>query len=141
MNSLEKYLLDSKVSVGKLQRAIKNIPISSKLQLGEYFLEQTSKIFKTESIPELMLLLSYFWDYFNPGLLQYFVGKFGSKDNIRSMEKYLRELEVFRRKVTISEYLQAVSSQKGLSSHCSYKWIVGTGLGERDPSRCGGVYK
>ncbi len=124
VDSLEDYLLDSNVSVSKLQRAIKHIPISLRSQLGEYFQEQTSKIFKMDSVPELVELLSRFWYYLNPGLLTYFVGRFGSKDNIRSMEKYLRELEEFRKKVKISEYLQAVSQQKDLCSHRFYKRIV-----------------
>ncbi len=106
VNSLEKYLLEKKVSVGKLQRAIKNIPISLKHLLGEYFRQQTSSIFKTESIPELMLQLSYFWDYFNPGLLAFFVGKYGSKDNIGSKDAYIKELEEFRMRVKVGEYLQ-----------------------------------
>ncbi len=40
------------------------------------------------------------------------------------MEKYLRELEEFRRKVKIGEYLQVVSSQKDLCIHSFYKKIV-----------------
>ncbi len=124
VESLEDHLLESNVSVGKLQRAIKSIPISLKLQLGEYFLRQTSSIFKTESIPELMVLLSYFWDYFNPGLLQYFVGKFGSKDNIKYMDKYLRELKQFRMRVKIGEYLRAVPRQDDVCSHHFYKTIM-----------------
>ncbi len=124
MDSLEDYLLESKVSVNKLQSAIKHIPISLRSQLGEYFQEQTSKIFKMDSVRALVLLLSQFWYYLSPGLLTYFVGRFGSEDNIRSMEEYLSELEEFRKKVKISEYLQAVSSQKDLCSHRFYKKIV-----------------
>ncbi len=40
------------------------------------------------------------------------------------MEEYLRELEEFRKKVKIGEYLQAVSSQKDLFIHRFYKKIV-----------------
>ncbi len=73
-----------------------------------------------------MLLLSHFWDSFNPGLLAFFVGKFGSEENIESKDTYLKELKEFRMRVKVSEYLRAVPQQDDvyLDSHHFYKNII-----------------
>ena len=92
----------------ELQEDIKNIPLSLRFQLGNYYRDQTSRIFKTESVRELVECLSWFWDYLNPGLLDYFVKKFGANDNIRSMNEYLKELKEFRMSVKLGEYLRAI---------------------------------
>ncbi len=121
---LEDYLQESKVSVLELQKEIKNIPLSSRFQLGKYYRDQTSKIFRTESILELIECLSWLWDYLNPGLLEYFVKEFGSDENKRLMNDYLRELKEFRRRVKISDYLRAVPRHDDVYSHQFLQKII-----------------
>ncbi len=113
VQSLKDHLKEKKVSVMKLQKEIKSIPLSLQFRLGQYYRDQTSRIFRTKSIFELLECL---WDYLNPGLLDYFVTKFGSKDNKRSMKNCLKELKKFRMAVKIGEYLRVIPRQEDVCS-------------------------
>lgn len=104
---VEDSFLTSGVSVVKMQRSIKHIPVSLKLQLGEFFMEHASKIFRADSIGEIFNLLSYSWDYLNPGLLIFIVERFGSPKDIALMEAYSKELGIFQRRVTVGEFVHA----------------------------------
>ncbi len=117
VDSLEDHLRVTRLrknhSMMQLREEIKKIPLSP----GQYYHDHTSKIFKAESILELIECLSWLWDYLNPGLLDSFVEKFGSDDIKRLMSEYLRELEEFRMRVKISDYLQAIPRQGGGYTH------------------------
>ena len=112
------------VSVVKMQRSIKHIPVSLKLQLGEYFREHASMIFKADSIAVIFHSLSFFWDYLNPGLLNFIVGRFGSPEDIVSMGRYLEELEIFRKKVKVREFICANRLDSAAYDHHFYKRLV-----------------
>ena len=107
-----------------MQRSIKHIPISLKLQLGEYFREHASMIFKADSIAVIFHLLSFFWDYLNPGLLNFIVGRFGSPEDIALMRTYLEELEIFRRRVKVGDFVHANHVDSVACHHHFYKRIV-----------------
>ena len=107
-----------------MQRSIKHIPISLKLQLGEYFIEHSSKIFKLDSIGAIFNLLSFFWDFLNPGLLDFIVGRFGSPKDISLMTAYLEELEIFRRRVRVGEFVRANCIDSVACHHYFYKRII-----------------
>ena len=129
VESFEGTLLKNKVSVEKLRGSIKHIPVSLKRQLGEYFCDQTFKIFRAESIKQLIVFLSYFWDYLNPGLLEFFVGWFGSDNDINSIEDYMKGLQNFRSQVKLGEYVRACPTMSHTYKRNFYKQIV-TIMGE-----------
>ena len=129
VEAFEESLIENNVSIKKLRRSIKHIPVSLKLQLGEYFCKQTSKIFRAESIEQLIALLSYFWDYLNPGLLEFFVVWFGSDNDIDSIKDYVEELQNFRRRVKLGKYVRACHTMSHAYKHNFYKQIV-TIMGE-----------
>ena len=124
VETVEDSFLACGVSVVKMQRSIKHIPISLKLQLGEYFREHASIIFKADSIAVIFHFLSFFWDYLNPGLLDFIVGRFGSPENIALMRMYLEELDMFRRRVRVGEFIRANHKESVACHHYFYEKIV-----------------
>ena len=124
VETVEDSFLACGVSVVKMQRSIKHIPMSLKLELGEYFIEHSLKIFKADSIGAIFNLLSFCWDFLNPGLLGFIVGRFGSPEDISLMTAYLEELEIFRRKVKVGEFVRANNIESVACYHHFYKRIV-----------------
>jgi hypothetical protein len=122
VEAVEQSFLQHDVSVVKMQRSIKHIPISLKLQLGEFFLEQSSHLFQAKSVEEMFNLLSFFWDYLNPGLLIFVVGRFGSKNDIVLVTAYTNGLELFRRRVKVGEFIRA-SHRESPTCHF-YKQVI-----------------
>lgn len=106
MDSIEDSFVENHVPLQRIQKSIKHIPVSLKFQLGEYFRDQTSKILNTKSIQELFVLLSDFWDYLNPGILEFLVKKFAPRDtDIKLLQAYLKELKQFRLSVKVGDYV------------------------------------
>lgn len=101
----------------KIQKSVKHIPVS---ELSNYFLELSTT--KAESIPELFNLLSDYWDYLNPGLLEFLVRKFGSDDDIELLQVYLEELERFQASVKVGDYVRARPTEN--SAFCYQKIIT-----------------
>lgn len=124
VDEIEESFIQNGVCVHKIQRSVKHIPISLKLQLGEYFMEQSSKILRTKSIEELFILLSFMWDYLNPGLLEYLVGRFGSENDIVLLRAYLEKLGTFRASVKLGDYVHARHNENSAYNHFCYKKIV-----------------
>ena len=112
VETVENSFLTRGVSVVKMQRSIKHIPISLKLRLGQGFMEHASRIFKADSIAAIFHFLSFLWDYLNPGLLDFMVERFGCSKDIALMRAYLEELEMFRRRVKVGEE-EAIASLEG----------------------------
>ena len=96
----------SRVSLVKVQRSIKHIPVSLSQDLGSYFEDKASKFLRADSIRALFILLSPMWGYLNPGLLEFFVGRFGSQDNISELQKYLEKLNIFRQNVKLGDFVR-----------------------------------
>lgn len=126
MDLVENSFLDNQVSLREIQRSIKHIPITLKLQLDDCFRDKASRFLMTEGVTELFFQLSFFWDYVNPGLLNFLVEKFGSEADKRSMREYLRNLDRFRASVNISEFIKATCNhtETSLHIHFRYKKIV-----------------
>ena len=124
VEEIEDSFIERKIPLIKIQRYIKHIPVSRKLELGEYFSEQIFKIFKAKSLLELFAILSFFWDYLNPGLLEVIVGKFGSDADIKRMNSYSKELKAFRRQVKLSNFVHAHHRESQACSHYFYKRIT-----------------
>ena len=111
LDKTEKSFLNNEVSVIDIKRSIKCIPLTLKTLLGDCFRNQAASFWKSEGIEELFFQLSYFWDYLNPELLCFFIKKFGSSnlDLKASKDKYLQELDRFRKGMKICEFIAAAS--------------------------------
>ena len=103
----------------KVQNSIKHIPVSLKRDLGKCFRKES---LDAESINELFIILSCYWDYLNPGLLEFLVGRFGTNDDVVLLTTYLEKLEQFRSEVKLGEYVEKSGHRDISSSH--YKAIV-----------------
>ena len=96
--------------------SIKHIPISYKIQFGDFFCEYAPKILKADSIEKIFLLLSFFWDYLNPVVLVHIVERLGSQRDKHLATEYLGELRTFRSEVKVGEYVR-VSRTEELAHH------------------------
>ena len=124
VESVENSFLTNKVPLLKIQKSIKSIPLGLKLQLGECFKRAAAQFLKTESIEQLFIELSYFWDYLNPGLLRFLVKEFGSQDDKQSMTMYLQELKTFRITVKIGEFIEVNQADTNLHSFIYTKIVM-----------------
>jgi hypothetical protein len=124
VEAVEESFLEHGVSVEKMRRSIKHIPTSLKLQLGEFFMEQSSHLFKAKSVQEMFHCLSFFWDYLNPGLLIFIIGRFGSEINIDLVTTYASELGLFRKTVKVGKFIRANRTESPACHHYCYKRIV-----------------
>lgn len=102
---MEDSFPNERISLRRIQNSAKNLP-ASLMYPTYYFTELTSTISNSESVRQLFMLLSRFWDYLNPKLLEYFVGRFGSPEHIALMHQYNEKLEEFR-KVRINDFIAA----------------------------------
>ena len=109
------------VLLEKVQNSLKHIPVSLKRDLGKYFRKE---FLETESIKELLLTLSCYWDYLNPGLLEFLVRKFGSEYNIALLATYLEKLEQFRLEVKLGEYVKSRQRNININDGKIYKEIT-----------------
>ena len=123
VDTIEESFIENGVPLTKIQRSIKHIPVSLKRDLGDYFRDETSSILKADSIRSLFIILSYYWDYLNPGLLQFLVGRFGSETDIQLLSDYLEKLEQFRSSVKLGDFVQSRPSFNDIST-CRYKKIT-----------------
>ena len=122
VDSTEDSFIDN-VPLRKIQRSIKHIPVSLKRDLGDCFQNEVSKILNTPSVENLFIIMSYYWDYLNPGLLEFLVGRFGSKSDIQLLSVYLEKLFQFRSSVKLRDFVQNRPSFKDIST-CRYNKII-----------------
>ena len=127
VNSIEDSFITNGVSLVDLKKSIKNIPVSLKRDLGDYFRDKTEQILNARSIKSLFVFLSYHWDYLNPGLLKCIVidKRFGSDVDKQLMTAYLKKLEQFRCCVKLGEYVKHEHSFVDVSA-CHYQEIITT---------------
>lgn len=107
VDSTEESFVQSHVSLKAIQKSVKHIPISLQLELGDYFRERVSDILNTKSIEELFILLSVYWDYLNPGVLEFLVKRFGSDNDKVLLQTYIEELVKFQPSVKLGDFLHA----------------------------------
>ena len=110
----EESFLKHKVSVIDIKKSIKRIPLTLKTLLGDCFRNRASSFLKSEGIEELFFQFSYHWDYLNPGLLCFLINEFGSPAmNLKtSMEEYSRELNCFRKRVKVCDFIAACRTEE-----------------------------
>ncbi len=111
VQDIENSFREKKLSVSDIKSSLKFIPEHEK-----YYLEKKpeirSDIFIAKSLEELFYILSRIWDYLHPGLLQFVVKKFGSDEDKVRVETYLRELNHFRVKTKLGEFLKTTYNRQ-----------------------------
>ena len=126
MDTVEESFIENNVPYERIQKLIKHTPITLK-NVNNYFDQLTSKIFKAESVKMLFVLLSNFWDYLNPGLFEFIVGRFGSEVDIQILNQYLGTLQIFRKNVALRDFVKFAlphSSASSVYKDFNYKEIV-----------------
>ena len=95
------------VPLERLQSFSCHLPADLKGQFGRLFEDRISKNFRTESVRELLAMLSYFWDYLHPHLLKYLVGRFEAncKELLDLMLEYEKKLADFRKAIKTPDYI------------------------------------
>ena len=112
------------IPLGKITTSMMHLPLLSKLELGEKFQKMFSKFDETKSLGELFYLLSHFWDYLNPGLLEFLVEKFGQENDKARLTGYLCKMTAFRTRVKIVDYLQAKERTNNALSIYRYRRVI-----------------
>ena len=107
MDLIENSFVSRGVSLRRMKFSIKHMPLSLSQDLGSYFRDISSSLLRANSIEHLFVLLGPMWNYLNPGLVEFFVGRFGSQDDIAELEKYLEKLDIFRSSVKLGDYVCA----------------------------------
>jgi len=83
------------VSIKRVLKCLRQLPVSLKLQCGEFLQTQAARLCRISSIDELFFILSPHWDFLNPGLLAHLAHRFGDEETIRTVDEYLGELRDF----------------------------------------------
>ena len=93
------------VSIRRVLNCLRQLPVSLKLQCGEFFLSQAGRLCRASSIDELFLILSLYWDFLNPSLLAHLAYRFGDDQTIKSVDEYLGKLREFRMRTKIGVFI------------------------------------
>ena len=93
------------VSIRRVLNCLRQLPVSLKLQCGEFLQSQTAHLSRASSIDKLFFILSPYWDFLNPNLLAHLAYRFGDEQTIRSVEEYLAELREFRKRTKINNFI------------------------------------
>ena len=122
----ESSFIKNQVSVENIKKSIKRIPLTLKSILGDSFRDQALSFLESKRIEQLFIQLSYFWDYLNPGLLCFLVKEFASSDDSlkTSMEEYIRELNRFRKRVKVCDFIAACCTEASEHIVSFYSKIV-----------------
>ena len=94
-----------KVSVKRVLKCLRQLPVSLKLQCGEFLRSQAGHLCRASTIDELFFILSPHWDFLNPSLLAHLAHRFGDDQTIRSVDEYLGELKEFRMRININSFI------------------------------------
>ena len=120
VDCVEKYFVEN-VHLEKVQNSIKHIDVSLKRDLGKYFRKES---LEAESIKELFVTMSCYWDYLNPSLFEFLVNRFGSENDIAMLNTYLEKLKQFRSEVKLGEYVKSKQNDDNISESKIYKEIT-----------------
>ena len=93
------------VSIKRVLKCLRQLPVSLKLQCGEFLRSQAGHLCRASSIDELFFILSPHWDFLNPSLLAHLAYRFGDEHTIRSVDEYLGELREFRMRTKINNFI------------------------------------
>ena len=93
------------ISIKEVLNCLRQLPVSLKLQCGEFLQRQAARLPRVSSIDELFFILSPYWDFLNPSLLAHLANRFGDEHTIRSVHIYLEELKSFRMRTKIGDFI------------------------------------
>ena len=93
------------VSIKKILKCLRQLPVSLKLQCGEFLQSQAAHLSRASSIDELFFILSPHWDFLNPSLLAHLAYRFGDDETIKAVDEYTRELREFRKRTKINDFI------------------------------------
>ena len=93
------------VSITRVLKCLRQLPMSLKLQCGEFLQSQAGRLCRASNIDELFFILSLYWDFLNPSLLAHLAHRFGDDQTVRSVDEYLRELREFRMRTKINDFI------------------------------------
>ena len=93
------------VSIKRVLKCLRQLPVSLKLQCGEFLQSQAARLSRVSNIDELFFILSPYWDFLNPSLLAHLAYRFGDEETIRSVDEYLGELRDFRVRTKINCFI------------------------------------
>ena len=86
-------------------KCLRQLPVSLKLQCGEFLQSQAARLSRASSIEELFFILSPYWDFLNSSLLTHLAYRFGDDQTIRSVDEYLGQLREFRLRTKIYDLI------------------------------------
>ena len=93
------------VSIKRVLKCLRQLPVSLKLQCGEFLQSQAARLSQASSIDELFFILSPYWDFLNPNLLAHLAHRFGDDETMRLVDEYLGELREFRSQTKINNFI------------------------------------
>ena len=93
------------VSIERVLKCLRQLPVSLKLQCGEFLQSQAARLSRVSNVDELFFILSPYWDFLNPSLLAHLAYRFGDEETIRSVDEYLGELRDFRVRTKINCFI------------------------------------
>lgn len=105
----DSFIRQTHISLKGIKESLKNIPLTRKIQLGEHFEEKGYMLLIASTIEQFFFQASFFWDYLNPGLLNFLVTEFGSTDDKMQMTGYCSDLKIFRSSVKLCDFVKDVS--------------------------------
>ena len=106
----ELSLQERRINVIQITKYLKLIPITDNLQL-KHCVPDFSMIFRANSISELLFVLAPCWDYLHLGLLRHLIHKFGSDKNKQNLQNYFTNLEKFRCKVFVGNFIRVCNKK------------------------------
>jgi len=99
------------VSLNKIKRYLRQLPVSLKLECSEFLQSQASRLARASSTDELFWILSAYWDFMNPNLLVNLTYRFGDDQTITSVDKYMEELKKFRMRTKLKDFVNQWTGQ------------------------------
>jgi len=94
-----------RVPFKRVLKCLRQLPVSLKLQCGEFLQRQAALLSRASNIEELFFILSPYWDFLNPNLLAHLAHRFGDDQTIRSVDEYLGQLREFRMRTNINNFI------------------------------------
>lgn len=96
------------LSVEDIMQRIRQLPDPLKQRCSDFILAQASRLSRASSIDEIFLILSFYWDFLNPGLLVHLTDRF---DQARTLvDKYMKDLRGFRKRTKLKDLINLLTS-------------------------------
>ena len=97
-----------KLSVEDIMQHIRQLPDPLKQQCRKFILDQASSLSRASSIEEIFLILSFYWDFLNPGLLVHLTDRFDQAKTL--VDKYMKDLRGFQKRTKLKDLINVLTS-------------------------------